>query len=152
MNMSPDTYNINVTAKGLDRDSDIWEVSIYKQGSYFLFDHNLFIDDGVFHHLRSGALTDEGSFGASIRIVAPGAVTPGADGDPRLVLRNATTGEMRYDKSLVKTIIDAYSANGQEIDFEHTYNYDIELAFDASLGVTVSVNGWEHEEGPADLG
>jgi hypothetical protein len=147
LEMDPDTYNINVTAKGLDRDSDIWEVSIYKKGTHFLFDHNLFLDDGVFRHLRSGVLTDDGRFDASIRIVAPG-----ADGDPQLILRNATTGEMRYDRSLVETIIDAYAANRQTVDFEHTYTYDIVLTFDASLGITVSVNGWEYNTEPTDLG
>jgi hypothetical protein len=144
--MSPDTYNINVTAKGLERGSDIWEVSIYKNGTYFMFDHNLFLDEGVFRHMRSGALKGDGRFDASMRIVAPG-----VDGDPRLVLRNATTGEVRYDRSMVETIADAYGANGQTVDFEHTYIYDIVLTFDALLGLTVSVNGWEHETESTDL-
>jgi hypothetical protein len=145
--MIPDTYNVNVTAKGLERNSDIWEVSIYKNGTCFLFDHKIFLDEGVFRHLRSGALTGDGLFDASMRIVSPG-----ADGDPQLVLRNATTGEVRYDRSLVKTIIDAYAANGQTVDFEHTYTYDIVLTFDVSMGVTVSVNGWEYNTEPTDLG
>jgi hypothetical protein len=149
--MSPDTYNINVTAKGLEQNADIWEVSIYKSGTYFLFNHSIFHDEGVFHHLRKGALTGPGQFAASMRIVAPGADTPGADGNPRLVVRNATSGEVCYDRSLVKTIVDAYAKNGQTIDFEHTYTYDITLAFDASMGVTVTVNGWEHQTEPTDL-
>jgi hypothetical protein len=144
--MSPDTYNINVTAKGLVHNSDIWEVSIYKETSHFLFNHNFFPSDGKHHHLRSGALTGQGQFDASIRILSPGAT-----GDPLLVLRNATTGEVRYNRSLVDTIIDAYAKNGQTVDFEHTYYYDIVLDFDVSLGVTVSVNGWEHHVDPTDL-
>jgi hypothetical protein len=152
MNMSPDTYNINVTAKGLEQGSDIWEASIYKNNTCFRFNHDLFHEARVLHHMRTGALTSDGRFDASMRIVAPGADTPGADGDPRLVLRNTTTGEVIYDMSLVKTILDAYAANGQEIDLEHPYTYDIVLTFDASLGVSVSVNGWEHEKEPTDLG
>jgi hypothetical protein len=148
MPMSPDTYNINVTAKGLEQDSDTWEVSIYKSSTFFLFNHRLLHDDaGVFHHMRTGPLTGLSQFAASMRIVAPG-----ADDNPRLILRNATTDEVSYDKSLVETIIDAYSENGQTIDFEHTYIYNIVLAFDGSMGVTVSVNGWEHHMEPADLG
>jgi hypothetical protein len=144
--MIPDTYNVNVTARGLERDSDIWEVSIYKNGTFFLFDHKIFLDERVFRHLRSGLLTGDGLFNASMRIVAPG-----ADGDPQLVFRNASTGEVRYDRSLVKTIIDAYAANGQTVDFEHTYTYDVVLTFDVSMGVTVSVNGWEYNTEPTDL-
>jgi hypothetical protein len=146
VDMSPDTYNINVTARGLERDSDIWEVSIYKSGTRFLFNHDLLHDNGIFHHMRSGTPTADGRFSASMRIVAPG-----ADGNPRLVLRNASSGDVRYDRSLVDTIIDAYAAHGQTIDFEHTYIYDIELTFDRMLGVTVSVNGWEHQIEPTDL-
>jgi hypothetical protein len=144
--MSLDTYNINVTAKGLEQGNDIWEVSIYKSGTYFLFNHSLFHDEGVFHHMRKGALTGPGQFATSMRIVAPG-----ADGDPRLVVRNATSGEVSYDRSLVDTILAAYAENGQTIDFEHTYTYDIVLAFDVSVGVTVSVNGWEYQTDPTDL-
>jgi hypothetical protein len=150
--MIPDTYNVNVTAKGLTQGSDTWEVSIYKKGTLFLFDHTLLLDSGVFHHKRSGALTSSGQFASSMRIVAPGAIVPGADGDPQLVFRNVSTGEVRYDRSLVKTINDAYAANGQTVDFEHTYTYDIVLTFDASMGVTVSVNGWEYNTEPTDLG
>jgi hypothetical protein len=99
------------------------------------------------HHLRTGSVTDEGLFNASMRIVAPG-----IDGNPRLVLHNVSTGDVFYDRGLEETIIDAYSAHGQTVDFEHTYNYDIVLDFSAALGVTVSVNGWEYETEPSELG
>jgi hypothetical protein len=146
VDMTPDTYNINVTVKGLSRSADIWEVSIYNSDTFFLFDHTLFRGDRVFHHISSGKPAGNGLFSTSTRILAPG-----VDGDPRLVLRNATTGEVRYDRSLVKTIIDAYAANGQTVDFENTYDYDIVLTFDASMGVEVSVNGWGHHTDPTDL-
>jgi hypothetical protein len=144
--MNLDTYEINVTAKGLERGSDIWETSIYKNGTHFLFDHTILQDNGVFRHIRSGKLTDSGSLDASIRIIAPG-----EEGVPKLLLRNTSTGEVRYDRSLVDTIMEAYAKNGQTVDLEHTYTYDIVLTFEGSMGVTVSVNGWEYDTEPTDL-
>jgi hypothetical protein len=144
--MTLDTYNINVTARELEQNSDIWAVSIYKPVTYFMFDHSLMLGDRMFHHMRTGSVTGEGRLSASMRIVAPG-----TDGNPRLVLHNVSTGNVLYDMNLEETIIDAYSTNGQTIDFEHTYDYDIVLTVSAALGVTVSVNGWEYETEPSEL-
>ena len=145
VSMIPNTYTVNVNVKGLEPTADAFEFTITDNNSHYTFDNTLIEGQDDFQHTRT-ALYNGGELYASIKTLKLS-----EERHPQFVFRNASTGEVLFDQSLTRTILNAYTASGQTVDFDRIFTYDIVLTFDTSLGVTVSVNGWVYEQKNTDL-
>ncbi len=148
--MFPNTYLINMKIKGLPPTEDEFHFNITDNNSHYTFDNTLIEGQDHFTHSRT-ALYYAGEATASIKTL-----TLSEERHPQFTVTRknpsgAAPDEVMFDRSLVQTIISAYSESGQNIDFSNTYIYDIVLSFDTNMGVTVSVNGWEYEVSNTDL-
>ncbi len=150
--MRPNTYNVSVTADGVARSGERWEVAIDVDHIHYTFDNNIITTEGDLHHVRQGELNGGSAFTAPIRTLT---ISP--DRYMQLTVRNVTTGQLYFDESLTQTIIDTYAANGQTPDFDRVYDYDIRMVFtpspaDGKMAVSISINGWQYNPMPTDLG
>jgi hypothetical protein len=142
--MHPDTYNINVTATGMVGSGEKWEVEIADNNTHYSFDNAIVSGTHSIRYLRQGVLNGTGKFTAPLKTLAIN-----ADRHPQLILRNATTGEVRYQASLTRTIIDTYAANGESADFDRVFTYNIDMNFapapagDGKMDVSITINGWQ---------
>lgn len=157
--MTPNSYTINIVAREFAVGRDLFETYITNNILKYDFHNTVFERDDEYRHIRQQTITDtngddNGRATSLIRVL-----NLSNSSAQRLTFRNATTGNVLFDESLIRTINDAYTEHGLTVDFAKTYKFDIELTFghgqsggdDAPLAVTVSVNGWEYTIDNTDL-
>lgn len=143
--MTPNTYRVNVTVKGLPETADRFDFTITDDNSHYTFDNAIVGGKQEHYHLRSctQAHRELDVTFKTLRL--------GRDRNPLFVFKNAASDKELYNGCLVQTILNAYESSGQTVDFNVTHTFDIVLNYYefvennvAKLGVTVTVNGWEY--------
>jgi hypothetical protein len=147
--MNPATHTINMTVKGLPPTADAFDFTITDNHSRYTFDNQPIEGQDDFQYTHT-ALYNSGNLYSTIKTL-----TLNKNRHPHFVLtRRSVTGaadERIFDESLTQTILNAYAASGQTVDFETTHTFDIVLSFNANMGVMVSVNGWEYTQQEQNL-
>jgi lipoprotein len=146
------TNYITFTAEGLPATTDTYEFEIRDNNGAYNFD-NGFEAWSPFRYISDAAAGNA----KSSRTLSAEMTTLrlGTNRTPTFMFRNATTGKTLYPSSseqetnLVKLIQKAYG--GKTVDFDRKHTFDIRLKFDMNLGVTVSIDGWEVNEGDSGL-
>ena len=158
----PNTYRINTTVKGLPVSGDEYRFSVRENNSRFTFGNAIVSGQDDFQHIRTSRFGQDNRLSASMRLLSltddhclPEHRLPktraASDRSPQFAFSNTTTGRVYYSGDLVRMIRKAYESAGQTVDFDVTYVFDIELAFDAMMNVTITVNGWTYKYNPTEL-
>lgn len=118
------SYTINLTVRGFENSSDVYTFEI---------------TDSSGRTITKKAEWRDGVLTASIEMPLNS-----VNSEPRLTLRNESTDSVIYSSDLTQTISDAYAAAGLTVDFNNVFDYDVALAFDSHMGLTITVNGWSY--------
>lgn len=141
----PDSYRLNFVVEGLTPTASEYRFEVSDNNSHYNFDNSIIGGKDEFHYLRNTRFADN-ELTASMTVLRLL-----DDRTPRFDFIDITNGELLYSNNLVKIIRSAYSAGGQTVDFNKTFEFTITLRFDAQLNVSVSVDGWEYNPNETEL-
>jgi hypothetical protein len=165
LNLIKDTYRINVTVSGME--STLagmydYKLNIEDDNGAYLFDND-FASCERFTYTQPCRVVESAKFGERndlkssltvLRLTEERKPRLRAEGpQPVLRLINDQTKEVVVEDDLIALIKEANQA-GAKIDFETTYEFDIEyeLSQESSLVVYIYINGWRLIRQPVPLG
>lgn len=137
--LDQNTNKVNLKVKGLMPTTDIFSYVITDDNGKYKFD-NSFAPDKEFTYINTTKFENSNELNTSLTVLRLA-----GDRKPMLKLYNKTSGKLLYEQDLVY-LISILNNQGRLFDWQNTHEFDIVLTFagtgEASLGVTVSVNGW----------
>jgi Protein of unknown function (DUF1812). len=141
----PNTYRVNFIVKGLTATTDDYAFEVRDDNSHYDFENSIIAGKDEFCHLRNTRFSDD-ELAASMTVLR---LTDGRA--PQFDFTNTTTSETLYSADLVDMIRRAYQKAGQTLDFNTQFEFTLILRFDAQLGVTVSIPGWDYIPNPGEI-
>jgi len=146
VDMTPNTYNINVKVKGLTQENEEdFEFSITDNISDYNFDNTIIPLTDDYTHIRYAAREDD-ELNVSFKVLSLD-----EDRNPLFVFTDHTNSDVLFSGSIIDIIRSIYEHSEQTLDFGNTYTFDIVLTFDVDAGVMVSIGDWEYLPQPAEL-
>lgn len=144
--LTPNTYTVNFTVKGLPVLDHRYDFTINDDASSYNFENSIVDDGNDYLHIRSSEF-ENNELTASFKTLSLA-----HDRQPIFGLENTTTEKNIYSDDLVDMILKAYEGGGMKVDFSNTFEFDIVLRFDANMGVTITVNGWSYTPNETPIG
>lgn len=141
--LKQNTNIINLTVIGLSPD-DYYNYMISDTNGRYFFD-NSFSPDKEIHYTADMTMNDQQQQVSSLTVLRLA-----EDREPVLSLTNKTTSELLYSHNLIKLIMKLEEL-GLVVDFNTMYQFDIVLAFDTEMNVSISINGWDIIEDGSEL-
>lgn len=148
----PNTYRVDVKAHWNQQIAGTVETSITNDRSQYTFTNDDVDGEPQYRHLRVDKGSDkEGEVNNMFRVLRLS-----RDRHPQLRVNIDSSDVPVYERSLVRTIIEAYTQNRQTVDFATMFHFDVELKFtqpeEGRVEVVITVNGWSYKYSPTDLG
>lgn len=152
--LQQNTNLINITATGLPKNNDQYAFYIFDSNGKYCFKDNFLPCDNFayksttsFNSTNSAPKKSIESYNAEPDVLKTSLVVLQLDEtrSPKLVLKDETTQEQLfpYTESLIDNIVDLILLANPTNDFANTHKYDIEIAFDTNMAVSITVNGWK---------
>jgi len=144
--VTPDTYKVNFTVKGLPLNNDQYDFSVEDHNFSRRMNNARIPLTGDFYYVRTSDFIHRTDLTTSMIILdlAETKIMP-------FTLTNDMTQRVMYSDNLIGMIRKAYQNAGQALDFGTTFEFDIVLSFQANLGIGVSVNGWSYSGNESNL-
>lgn len=144
--LKPNTYKINFTVKGLPVNENEYHFRIRDNNSHYKFNNAIVAEQPEFSFLKTTQFEESNELYSTIKTLRLTSIRK-----PMFDFTCLTSGECLHEDNLVEMIAKAYATGGQNVNFSTTFEFDIVLAFNASVGVTVTVNGWSYTENKTNL-
>jgi len=143
----PDVHDINIKVTGMPSTADNFEFSIVDRASSFEFSDNSTITGTEdIKYLRT-CTQSGGELNSTIKVLR---LEENRSAD--FVFKNTTTGELLFSGNLIEVIRNAYINGGQPApDFSMVYTFSIVFNYNTTLGMTVTINGWEYKPETGNL-
>ncbi len=156
--VDPAVHRVHFTVKSDDEKflTNGYSLTVADRNSSHDF-HNRFID-GAAAYTRTVAMTAGGGTRAQeVEYSLTGSIDLLQIHDQTGTTIDITTGGVSIlpedlPRNLVELIKRVYSANGQQVDFEHTLEFDIDIHVVSHIRINFNINGWKYALNGSILG
>ncbi len=148
LNLTQNTYKINVTVDGLKASSDNYLISVEDNNGRYRFDNSI-ASQSKFNYISPCTKVNNGT-----RLTSSITVLRLLESrSPILRVYDASKGSVVFERNLVELIMLINTVGGR-IDFSYMHEFDIELIArnGVELSFDVIINGWRVIENGSGLG
>ena len=147
INLSPNTYKLNFTIKGLPDQTHTYGFEIKDNNSHYNFDNTIVAGRADYRYFHSTNTFYNSELKQSLI-----ELKLDSSRSPLFTFSDMTTSTDLYSHDLVDLITRAYTYGGQTLNFTATYEFDIVLHFDSQMNVSITINGWNYSDSGGPLG